>query len=367
MFLALFALFLKYYFLNTYINYVKGSTTFSTKSEEITKMDQFYIVLCIKDPRFKPSITKQFSSIQSGFRYDDNLLYKIPRKGSIWQVIEHITYQVDKDYNIKIQLENWEENSNISGGLDFESIATYRNGMCTLIKPNVSLPSNYGRYQIQVKFSPNLKDEDLPKTVKMAFTSASGWHGFVLDDWPDFKPNVYDIQIKKNNTSFWFFKLAQTDFLFTKGSEDFNTCFMDHLAKNVGNCEEICYPIVFNFLPNVSACNTVKDFLCISNLTVDSRQKRYECLHQKKQVQINADETENGIVQNNQTGFAMQIYSSKSTKVVQEEILVITTEEFIGSVGGSLGLFVGFSFFTYLSDFLEFLFNRTIKINNSSE
>ena len=355
MFLILFALFLKYYFLQTYLNYIKGSTTFSTIAEEISEMDPFYIVLCIKEPRFKPSKIEQYPSIKSAFDYNVNW-YNLPINTSFWELYQDITYEEDQDFKITIQLVNWGENSNTSADLNFQSIATYRNGMCTLVKPNISLPSNYGRFQINVKFSSDLKAEDLPKTVKVAFTSAEGWHGFVIDDWPDIKPDIFDIQIIENATSFWYFKLTQTDYIFTQGTEDFTNCFMDHLEQNAGSCERICFPILFNFLPNVSACNTVGEFGCISNLTINSRQKRYECLHQKKQVRVNADESLNGMIESNETGFAMQIYSSKSTKVVQEEILIITTEDFIGSIGGSLGLFVGFSFFTYLSDMLEKLF-----------
>ena len=41
-------------------------------------------------------------------------------------------------------------------------------------------------------------------------------------------------------------------------------------------------------------------------------------------------------------------YSSDQIKI-EEETLMIGTSSYIGSVGGSLGLFMGFSVFTYLS------------------
>ena len=36
------------------------------------------------------------------------------------------------------------------------------------------------------------------------------------------------------------------------------------------------------------------------------------------------------------------------SKEVKEEILVITTQDMIGSVGGSLGMFFGFSMYTFV-------------------
>ena len=45
-------------------------------------------------------------------------------------------------------------------------------------------------------------------------------------------------------------------------------------------------------------------------------------------------------------------YSSDEIKI-EEETLMIGTSSYIGSVGGSLGLFLGFSFFTYLSYLID--------------
>ena len=44
--------------------------------------------------------------------------------------------------------------------------------------------------------------------------------------------------------------------------------------------------------------------------------------------------------------------------LVKEERYIISTTDFIGSVGGSLGLFLGFSCFTYTSELLDKLLNK---------
>ena len=44
-----------------------------------------------------------------------------------------------------------------------------------------------------------------------------------------------------------------------------------------------------------------------------------------------------------------QCYFSEFTKDVKEELLMIPTADFIGSIGGFLGLFLEFSWFTYVS------------------
>ena len=54
-----------------------------------------------------------------------------------------------------------------------------------------------------------------------------------------------------------------------------------------------------------------------------------------------------------ETEFVFWIYFNKATKDIKEEVFVVTTGSLIGSVGGSLGLFLGFSFFTYISGIIE--------------
>ena len=50
--------------------------------------------------------------------------------------------------------------------------------------------------------------------------------------------------------------------------------------------------------------------------------------------------------------------STDTMRNVQKEILVYDTNDMIGSIGGSLGLFLGFSFFDIISKCLDKLVNR---------
>ena len=52
------------------------------------------------------------------------------------------------------------------------------------------------------------------------------------------------------------------------------------------------------------------------------------------------------------------IYNVPLEVTKMEERYILSTTDFIGSVGGSLGLFLGFSLFTYTSDLLDKIFNR---------
>ena len=51
-------------------------------------------------------------------------------------------------------------------------------------------------------------------------------------------------------------------------------------------------------------------------------------------------------------------------KKIQEEVYVISSTAFIGSIGGSLGLFFGFSFLACCSDLIDKL---VLKLCNSTD
>ena len=57
----------------------------------------------------------------------------------------------------------------------------------------------------------------------------------------------------------------------------------------------------------------------------------------------------------------LQISSASKTKQIMEEIDVITLSGLIGSIGGSLGMFFGFSITSYLSFVIEKLTKKGFK------
>ena len=57
--------------------------------------------------------------------------------------------------------------------------------------------------------------------------------------------------------------------------------------------------------------------------------------------------------------FSMAFKSNERN--IYEEVLIFDNYGLIGSVGGSLGLFVGFSFFGCLATFLDVIFDRVVQ------
>ena len=64
---------------------------------------------------------------------------------------------------------------------------------------------------------------------------------------------------------------------------------------------------------------------------------------------------------NSNTSAVFYISAASKSKQIMEEIDVITLAGLIGSIGGSLGMFFGFSFTSYLSILIEKLIKKMFK------
>ena len=176
------------------------------------------------------------------------------------------------------------------------------------------------------------------------------WNSIVFDDWPRIKPPVFKIPIDKSFRSYWVAKLVQTNYYYMQGTEDFEKCLHQKITMKSSDCETKCFPILYNFLPNFPPCNTTEEVRCNYGLiAAGSRKMRYTCLNLQKNVKYNGNIFLNSKIKGNFTGVRLAMYFNKFTKDVKEEILIIPTADFIGSIGGSLGLFLEFSWFTYVS------------------
>ena len=57
-------------------------------------------------------------------------------------------------------------------------------------------------------------------------------------------------------------------------------------------------------------------------------------------------------------------YTSKDADIF-EEILIVDEISLIGSLGGSLGLFIGFSFFGYITTFLDVIVDKMFYMSST--
>ena len=94
--------------------------------------------------------------------------------------------------------------------------------------------------------------------------------------------------------------------------------------------------------------------------------KTLSCLEQKKYKLYYATVEEIDMISENEDFYVDSMNSqfifrfSSNKRHVYEEVLILDETGLIGSLGGSLGLFVGFSFFGYAMPLLEALFDQVV-------
>ena len=120
-----------------------------------------------------------------------------------------------------------------------------------------------------------------------------------------------------------------------------------------------CSPVFLSLKTIKPSCQSIEDYKCwYPWVFYGKNSNNYKrCLKPKKTTLYKAKSQsyESPLIQNDTVGLEFT-YASDEIKI-EEETLMIGTSSYIGSVGGSLGLFLGFSCFTYLSCCLQKVFN----------
>ena len=121
-------------------------------------------------------------------------------------------------------------------------------------------------------------------------------------------------------------------------------------------CSPLCFPLNYNYILGLPACYNFNQTDCINRALYGNKDilaARYHCLKPKETVEYKGKPYENTYNLLNGSGIALYFQFNRLEKEVKEEIYVINTRELIASIGGSLGLFIGFSCYTYSAFFID--------------
>ena len=145
------------------------------------------------------------------------------------------------------------------------------------------------------------------------------------------------------------------------GIKDFRECTENIIFNS--SCVTKCVQFYFQSALNLPVCNTQKDYQCIADLLYvsDAVNQLYAC--RKPQIAKLYNPRPNPWnLAVNQTESTVYMYFESSLATVKEEMLITSIEDLIASIGGSLGLFVGFSIFSYISAALEAVFREIFNL-----
>ena len=218
---------------------------------------------------------------------------------------------------------------------------------------------------VWLKFNSTLNSETIPKAVDVFVTSEYNSHGNVALNYFDGQETV----VSRISANTWVkLRSEKYSFLSTEKSipkcqnhHSFYDCYSSKLySTNFQSCPKKCSPFTYSGL-NVSLCSSKEDFDCATKVAekIFLDKSRTRCLPMCQRVQYSQtyrwDNAE--LKLGNNFKFFYQIAKGKMN--VYEEYLIYDVKGMVGSIGGTLGLFIGFSFYNVIGYLIGFLRDTT--------
>ena len=233
-----------------------------------------------------------------------------------------------------------------------QKVTTQFQGFCynlTSVLTNKYMMKQYT--EILIYFNKSASEENLPTSLKIFITSEKNSYGIGLDDWKNGK--IFKTRVDKGMYKNIDIKPIQHSYLTTKCShESFHQCMSRLIAKDSNGSSSLCSPFSLPSLPvcNINKTNEEGEFWmawsksygkCSINLCITLEYSGEETYYEESNIK------------NLTFKFSYKIPSNSTT--FYEEYLVYDGIDAIGSVGGSLGMCIGFSFSNLISSLINIL------------
>mgnify|MGYP002042044173 FL=1 len=360
--------------------FTKHRTTMSTRYEIPEQIEFPTMTLCLH-PGMKNSVKEKYGLVENHFvfgklfRVTDNPNYIGPPNQTLIETLEELSFILNRDFKLWISHKNsWTLNRGtyLKPGLNLIPVKGHRYnvtpmttihfGTCYRIQPSDSGSSEWknvgqGSRHVHIWIKPIRNyTRDYPKGFDIYFTSNETWHGVIRNHWKRFKPTKKHVIGGQK----WDIILRNIEGIFEDGITNSTRCHTKMMLANA-NCSFNCDVFGTSSLPS---CKTYDEFDCMGmgyKQTLASSQLRDDCLRHK--VVKTFDPTYrlwSANTKNNASSYLRISFESKDTEII-EEIDVISFANLLGSIGGSMGMFFGFSISGCVLWLLDNCFNRLSK------
>ena len=366
-YVALLCIYVKYYLEGEIDAYVKARTTFASTFEEALILKYPTLTFCMEPPtKFSVAKKYNFTSVYDKFSKD------VPN-ATLHQTFDELSYILNKDFyitntntdeklklgmNVFVQVKA-EENLKINRTFNVQPIRTYDNGVCYTVSPTFELDEVPMRMFYSVTLSPTLESKDQPKGLYLFFLDNNTWLGLVDSTWPQFKPTKEYIDFSKEYTAMY---LNAREKIYRDGVEDNVQCMTDVLSQ-YDHCDTKCDIVSHVHHP---VCNTSSQLKCIwDKLWADNGYTN--CIKTNKATDYRVERVDQPLhFEVNLTTTDIYIGLWSMIKEIQEEILILSLPDMIGSVGGSLSLFFGVTMSAPLMWLVNKVFDQCFTHNKKS-
>ena len=319
----------------------------------------------------------KYNSSASTFKRSEKTLSNVPTIVICFSPVNY-NYTYGKDFNISKFLTFYDfiegstdnvlkEGENEKQMVSMTKMQTVFSGTCYKLTSTAKKVDSHNYERISVTFHDDIPYDKLP-IIEAHFTSEENSYGIARAHWLDGDLLVFKIQPNQKISEF---VLREENYIFLKEKsecreESFYHCYGTlFLKEDFNNCPKKCLPHTF---PNetiygyeIPYCKIQsEDMKCASRLSFDVKYGsviKGQCIERScQQVQYSGTEAYQQISFDNiHTRTFAYAYMSPGTALVYEEYLIYDLVGVFGSIGGQLGLFLGFSFVGMMSFCLNHL------------
>ena len=175
----------------------------------------------------------------------------------------------------------------------------------------------------------------------MYLTSNDTWQAILRDSWHRFRPTILNIDFLQTYSKI-VVVLSYTKIKFKHGIESAKTCIKDILTR-LNNCGMNCNPgVAYSSDQDMCIFQQLQSSQCQNG----SLQQYFDCLNPKEALIFNPTITK---------PYFHQVVKNPT---IEEEKIITETHDFIGSLGGSLGMFFGFSLISWIFTWIDKIFEH---------
>ena len=322
--------------------------TTKTNREEKARVLEFPTTTICFNPGTKLSVSKRFQ-----FESNDDKFTKDVANQSLGDVYGSLSYQLGTDFDIQESIsgkvlklgyndihsmkESWNamNEKNLKFNFELRAVRTYSFGTCYQLESKFDVVSVPIRFKLKIRLK---KSTDLPEAINLRFTS-NKTNILVIDNMaPQFRILPHVIPFKTELTKLYFKVIEK---YFEHGVENSKICIKE--LYSTGNCSLTCGILSLTDLP---ICQTTKQLNCVwGQAMLDGGDKFTHCLTTKHATTYDliteVTEPYHHDPDLTTTEIIIGLWTMQMLK--EERVPVLTFEDLIGSVGGSLGMFFGFS------------------------
>ena len=387
----LFIVYYIFFFKGVMENYKAGLTNIAAMAidfdEQEIGMKAPTFVICM-EPAWKKEILDYYNITSQSFTLQSGNFDHLKGNLSMKEIISEASFILNEDFDIAITTYqkpfegstylNIGTNTFVSKGNGFSINVTemfsFNRGLCYSIKSNLYLSTKYS-YLLSVILRSNGITQK-PNQLRLTVASDDDTTGIVSGFWGNAEPMILaNIQFNNETTMLDLKETINKRILNCNKNELFQECLATGLANmlKVSDCPGKCKPMVIKayydkFIGTGETppdCINIEDENCliqyvekISEPVIS--QCKSQCIVQDYSARsVNIREIPLSLKDGERADLCLT--SSTRSRILVQEYEVYDTAGMIGTVGGSLGLFLGFSFYGVFSDGMDILVKKIIK------